>query len=176
MTRFLFLYALFPVLALGAQSGDPPLPRGFESLLLGLDRTALDEALKIHPSFLYRGAPDATLLDRPNESLIEAEGSFYLRRGWFQLRGDRLYLITLDLDPRRLDYYTLFTTLSEKYGPPDSLDPHAARWDDGSTLVTLEKPLRLKYIDKAVWDARLAETERRTTNEALGRELFLVKF
>lgn len=179
MNRYFMALGAWLALVLGpgpALSAQEALPRGFESLTLGLDRAELDRQLQAHPSFLYRGGPDATLLERPNEALIEAEGAYYVRRGWFQLASDRVFLITLDLDTRRLDYFTLFNTFSAKYGPPVSLNPDLARWQDGSTLLTLERPLRVKYIDRLTWEARLAERSQRGTNEALARELFLEKF
>ena len=49
-----------------------------------------------------------------------------------------------------MDYYSIFTTLSEKYGKPDSFSPTMATWKNDSTTMTLEKPLTLKYIDNEI--------------------------
>ena len=51
-----------------------------------------------------------------------------------------------------MDHYSLFKTLTDKYGNPDSLNPSKSEWIDDSVIMTLERPLTIKYTDKKVFD------------------------
>lgn len=51
------------------------------------------------------------------------------------------------MNPERLDYYSLFTTLCDKYGEPTSFNPQSAIWKNDDVTMSLEKPLTLKYVD-----------------------------
>ncbi|MDR1894509.1 MAG: hypothetical protein LBQ61_07485 [Spirochaetales bacterium] len=157
--KFLFpltacLLLLFPPApAFGQETG----PRGFRNLLLGMSLEAVKEELQRDPWFFFRGDPDVSLLLAPNESLIDCRGSGYIRRAAFQFDQGRLFIITLMIDSRRSDYYSLFLTLQERFGEFESLSPDKVVWDDGQTRLTLERPLTVKYIDRAVFDRKLAE-------------------
>jgi len=49
-------------------------------------------------------------------------------------------------------------------------------WEDGSTRVSIERPLTVKYIDRTVFD-RLREEARTIQDwETLSREEFLAEF
>ena len=65
----------------------------------------------------------------------------------------------LDLDPKRLDWYTMYTTLSARYGEADSVSPAGAVWSSGEVRLSLERPLTVKYIDRPVFE-RLQEKGR----------------
>jgi hypothetical protein len=84
--------------------------------------------------------------------------------------------MTVILDPDKIDHYSLFTTLSEKYGNFVSLNPSKVVWDFDSVLLSLEKPLSVKYIDKEVFnqikEAGIAEADLRE----LSRQKFLDEF
>ena len=49
-------------------------------------------------------------------------------------------MILLVLDESLIDYFTLYTTFSEKYGPPNDLSPERAVWENGLVRVSLERP------------------------------------
>lgn len=168
-----FAVALLTTHGAGAQE---PLPRGFQEFTLGQSLEEVKDLLGRSPSFRYRGEPDVTFLLRPNTHLIEVEGGFFIRRGLFQFREDRLIVITLELDPSRIDYFSVFTTLSEKYGPPDRLDPAGAFWQDEDVVVSVEKPLSVKYQDRRALEEIRRAVGVRQTIQALTREQFLRQF
>lgn len=140
--------------------GEMPaeLVRGFRDITLGMTMDETKEALKADPWFLFRGDPDVSLLAVPNETLIDCAGTGYISRALFQFDQDRLFTITIVVNNRRSDYYSLFTTLTAKYGEFDSLSPEMVIWDDGATRMTLERPLTVKYIDREVLDRKREES------------------
>jgi hypothetical protein len=164
-----------------ANQEEPPRPsmelsREFYGLNLqdGLD--AVKDGLKAHPYFLYRGDPDVSFLPQTTRTVIDCEGRYYVRRGLFQFSGERLYIITLYFNPERLDYFSLFTALTKKYGRPVSLDPSAAVWQDGRTRLSLEKPLTVKFIDQEAFDKLKAEGKTQKSIEEQSRRKFLDSF
>ena len=133
-----------------------PLPNGYKSIQLGMGIDNTKDALIKDTDFGYHGDRDVSLLPGENRVLIETDaerglGSNFLTRCWFQFSNDSLYIITINMNKERIDYYTVFTTLREKYGEPDNITPQAATWKNDSVTMSLEKPLTLKYIDNEVF-------------------------
>jgi hypothetical protein len=137
---------------LGAQQGGTAAPRGFRGIELGMDLEEVKAKLSEDPLFDYRGDPDVSLLPQPPQTLIECAGNSFLQRAYFQFHEQKLYILILVLAPDRLDYYTLFSTLSKKYGDPASLDPSEAIWAFPGVRVSLERPVSVKYIDTEVFE------------------------
>lgn len=153
-----------------------PLPRGFNRLQLGMGLEEAKEELKADGNFLYRGDPDVSMLRTPNDSLIECDGLYYIERASFQFVDGGLFTITLIFNRAALGYFTLYTTLQEKYGEPDELSPEKAVWEDEAVLLSLERPLRIKYIAKPVLDELRRESRKGISLERLSREKFLEQF
>ena len=64
------------------------------------------------------------LLERENLSLMEVEGFGFFASAQFQFsQDDRLYAMLLVMDPENIDYYSVYSTLTEKYGNPADLSP-----------------------------------------------------
>lgn len=160
------------VFLLGLFTLTPGLPaledlsNGFDDLSLGMEFSALDEALQKHAGFLYRGLPEVSLSPAGQEKIIETRGGRFIKRGIFQFSENKLFSIILDLNEAELDYYTLFTSFSTRYGDPLSLDPRQAIWENSSVRMILEKPLTLKYLSVPVLMAK----ERAGTVEKSIRE------
>jgi hypothetical protein len=152
------------------------LSRAFYGIGLKDGLEAVKDNLQGHPYFSYRGDPDVSFLPQTTRTVIDCEGRFYVKRGLFQFSGDELYIMTLYLDPERLDYFSLFTALTKKYGRPVSLNPQAAVWQNGSTRLSLEKPLIVKYIDRETFDKLKAEGENQKSLEEQSRRRFLDSF
>jgi len=152
------------------------LPRGFNRILLGMNLESVKEELEGDGNFLYRGDPDVSMLRNPNDSLIECEGLYYIDRASFQFTDDRLFTITLIFNRNTLGYYTLYTTLQEKYGEPGDLSPDKAVWEDEEVFLSLERPLRIKYIAKPVLEELRRESRKGISLEQLSREKFLEQF
>lgn len=163
------------LLSTAAQEGEPfaPLPRGFRDLRLGLSLEETREILMAEPYFLFRGEPDVSLLARPNESLIDSRGAGYIERGIFQFHDRILYSITLVFDSEMMDFSTVFSTLTEKYGPFLSLDPAVVRWEDEEVRLSLEKPCTLKYLHWPTFENLRREAVREENLRALSQSDFL---
>jgi hypothetical protein len=151
-------------------------PRGFRSIQLGMELEEVKQLLIDDPLFDYRGDPDISFLPLPPQTLIETSGSSFIRRAYFQFDEDLLYIIILSMDPDRLDYYTLYSALSEKYGPPTRLDPTEAVWQFERVRMSLERPLNVKYIDSAVFEALKEEGQVQQDLWEISKENFLQQF
>ena len=170
LISFLFLSGFF----LYSQT----LPRGYGNIILGSPLEATKEALIDHPEFGYHGDRDVSLLPGENRVLIETDaeyghGSNFLRRCYFQFWNDYLYIITINLNTDKLDYYSVFTTLCEKYGDPKSLNPQEAKWENIYTSVILEKPLTIKYIDNMKFKQTLGDSKVGPAPEEITKDMFL---
>jgi hypothetical protein len=147
--------------------------RSFRGVELGMDREAAIAALKKDPIFAYRGPEDLSLLPSPNQSLIEVSGLSFVKRGYFQFYEGKLWTMILELDPDKVDHYSIFTSLVKKYGDPALIDPKEARWEDKATRMALERPLSLRYMDMIVY-GKLREGENaKASAEELDRQGFL---
>jgi len=166
---------LLAVLTTGL-SAQATLTPGFDVFRLGMNLEELKAVLKNNSFFLYSGEPDVTLLARPNTNLIDVPGITYFSRGVFQLVDRKLYSITLELNPEQLDYFSMYNTLTKKYGDPTALDPSSARWESASVRLSLEKPLTVKYIDMPVFQRLQKEGRAQTAIQTLTREKFLENF
>ena len=153
-----------------------PAPEGFRSVQLGMGISAVKDKLKADPNFNYRGDPDVTMLNSPNESLIETTGLTFVERAFFQFHEDKLYTIILMLNPKEMDHFTMYTTLVGRYGDPSSLSPTEIVWDFEDIRLSLERPLAVKYIDKLVFASRLRDNDKAESLNELSRERFLDQF
>ena len=174
MNRRIALAALALVILTGGITAQPnELQRGFSSLELGMDIDTVKTLLRDDAQFAYRGDPDVTFLPSTQLPIIETAGVAFIDRAILQFRDERLFVISLLLNRRRLDHYSVYTALVARYGEPVELDPSAAVWDDGQTRVSLERPLTVKYIDRVALDAMIDAGRAAEALDALTRELFL---
>lgn len=153
-----------------------PVPDSFNDLRLGMEIEEIKTRLKNNSNFLYRGDPDVSLLSQPNETLIDAKGFSYINRGYFQFYEKKLYTIILELNDEKMDHFTMYTTLVEKYGDPSSLSPTAVVWDFENVSLALERPLSLKYVDKTAFNTILSLSETAESLNQITREGFLGQF
>ena len=150
-------------------------PKGFRSITLGMEIDAVKEALQQDPFFNYSGPPDVSLSPTRNQTIIETEGSVFIKRGYFQFVSEKLFILTLMMDPLRVDYFSVFTALNNKYGKPEELSPRDAVWEFDEVRLSLERPVILKYEDlSAVKDiAGDSDTSVRLRNLTLAQFLEL---
>ena len=153
------------------------MPEGeFAGIRLGDGLGAVKKSLLGNPYFDFRGDRDVSFLPKRPETVIDSEGTFHVLRGLFQFHEDRLYIMTLYLNPARTDYYSLFTRLSRKYGPPAVLDPSGAAWESESVRLSLEKPLTVKYVGREIFEKVRAAGTAEKSAEDLSRARFLELF
>jgi hypothetical protein len=156
LTRFVYLtllLACFVGVTVFAQG--TPLPRGYGGITLGMSYYEVEALIKADAAFGSRGTPDVTMALPPGQRLLQVPGNpngpYALCT--FHFLDDKLYIITFGLNKSRTDHYSIFTALSERYGPPVSLNPAKSVWDDGEVTVILERPLTLKYVDAAAFQS-----------------------
>ncbi|MGI5173527.1 hypothetical protein H0R92_07995 [Treponema sp. OMZ 840] len=135
------------------------LPLGYRSIVLGMDIETVKQALKKEGVFGYKGERDVSLLPGENRVLIETSSDGYFSRCWFQFYEDKLYTFILNFNPEKMDFYSVFTRLLGKYGNPERLTPEKIEWIDENVLLSLERPVSLKYIDRKVFE-KLGEEKK----------------
>lgn len=150
MRRYIIAVIISSLLAAGAAA----LPRGYDGIELGMSLNAAKDALRNDGTFGYRGDRDVSLLPGQNNTLIETDagrsGASFFDRCYFQFHDEKLSSITLSIRRDKMDYFSVLTALTEKYGEPQEFSPTRCIWQDSSVIVALEKPLILKYTDAAV--------------------------
>ncbi len=179
MKRFaktMLTLAFASVFTVSAYAKD--IPNGYGDLKLGMSLDSAKEALKKDRDFGYNGERDVSLLPGKNRVLIETDTSktaspTFLKRCWFQFSEDQLYIIIMNVNKEKMDYYSMFTTLCEKYGEPDSLNPEKAVWKNDDYTMSLEKPLTLKYVDNKVFEKLQSEATVKPGPAEKTREEFL---
>lgn len=146
---FLFLIFISPVFSL---------PDGFSEIHLGMSVVELKDALKKDYQFGYRGDRDVSLSPQDGQVLIETDAEnepfSFLGRCYFQFADEKLYIITINLKNTKIDHYSVLSKLIEKYGNPDEIKPDKSTWKDDSVIMSLERPLTLKYVDAKVFNER----------------------
>lgn len=174
--RKFILSAIFLTSLFGLNAKD--LPDGYKNIKLGMSLDDTKAALIKDPGFGYHGDRDVSLLPGVNKVLIETDattgiGSPFLERCWFQFSEDQLYIITINVNPAKMDYYNIFTTLCNKYGEPDKISPESATWKNDEYTMSLEKPLALKYMDNKIFDSLKQYSNVQKSGEEITRQMFL---
>ncbi|MBQ8014480.1 MAG: hypothetical protein IJ257_08865 [Treponema sp.] len=169
-------FSLLLLIAFSALSAFS-LPNGYSGAKLGMSIDSLKDALKKDHQFGYRGDRDVSLSPSDGQYLIETDGSQYgfsfLGRCWFQFADEKLYIITLNLDRTKIDHYSVFSKLCEKYGNPNELSPQKSVWQDGDVIMSLEKPLTLKYVDAKAFESKKKSSNVQQTAAENARDDFL---
>lgn len=149
------------------------LQAGFRDLRLGMSMDAAKEVLRRDPNFAYRGDPDVSFLPASGLPIIETAGVAFIERAILQFSDDSLYVLTLVLNEARLDYFSVYSSLSEQYGEPTRLDPGMATWESDAVTLSLERPVTVKYVDAVVFGKKLEAGIMTESLETLTRERFL---
>jgi hypothetical protein len=153
------------------------LPRGYRTVTLGIGLEELKETLRRDTdTYLFREDRDVYLVPLRNENYVETTGRTFIKRAFFQLKDAIVYVISLELNPGRIDYYSVLSTFRLKYGEPKSIDPQKAVWESGTVRVSIERPLTVKYIDRAVFDTMLTDAKAEESAGTMIRENFLQDF
>ena len=152
------------------------LPLGYKNIQLGQSFEEVRSILEKDSSFGFRGDRDVSLLPTEERVLIETSGSSFFDRCWFQFYENKLYTLILNINVERMDYYSMFKTFTLKYGEPTSLNPTKSEWKNNSVILSLEKPLTVKYLDVKAFDELQKSSEAATSAEEYLRKKFLESF
>jgi len=125
----------------------------FRGISLGMSLIQVREILKKDPYFNFTGGPDVYILPEKTQHLIECSGNAYIKRASFQFYDNKLYIMIIELQENKIDFYSLFTTLFHKYGKYESFSPRSVIWILQNTSLSLERPVVVKYIDMNVFNA-----------------------
>lgn len=163
------------------QKTTKALPIGPKSIKLGMSLEETKKQLIDEPEFGYTGDADVSLTPGDAQYIIETDatkgmGSIFYTQCWFQFYDEKLYIITMNINTQKMDYYTMFKNFTEKYGEPDEINPEKAVWSSDTVTMILEKPLSVKYIDTQVYNNILELSNIEISAEELTREMFLEEF
>jgi hypothetical protein len=175
LNKLVFVLLLFLIIASFTYAQEE-VPNGFASIILGMSMGNAKKEISADGNFNYRGDQDLSILRRPNESLIECRGYDFVDRAFFQFKDDKLYSITILFNQEFLDHYTLYVTLSGKYGDPDSLNPEKSIWESDRNTLVLERPLQIKYLDKKIFEGIIGESVINKSLSELSLDQFLEQF
>lgn len=155
------------------EAGEGEIQDGFGGLRLGMSIEAAKAELGVDPNFAYRGDPDVSFLPSSGLPIIQTAGAAFINRAILQFTDDQLYVITLILNPSRLDYFGVFTEFSRRFGDPDRLDPGQAVWESAKVTLSVERPLTVKYVDTELFAAIVEAGALEQSLESATRERFL---
>ena len=153
------------------------LPFGYGDIKLGIGVDEVKEILLKNREFGYRGDRDVSFSPLDNQILIETDASLagfsFFDRCWFQFADGKLYIITINLNKEKIDHYSVFSKLCSKYGGPNKISPQKSQWKDDEVMMSLERPLALKYIDAKVFAERQDKANVQKSYSEQNRDTFL---
>lgn len=150
--------------------------QAFRDITLGMSLEQVKDILRSDPYFNYHGDSDAYILPAKEQKLLECTGNSYVKRGYFQFHDNKLYIMIIELNMDKIDYYTLLTSLSAKYGKYSSFSPDAVIWQVNNVTLVLERPVTLKYIDTGIFNSLKDQALLDKSAENLSLERFLEQF
>jgi hypothetical protein len=177
LAKLFFLFILNFSLSF-AFSQNASIPDGYKELKLGMSLEQVKNALENNMIYGYSGERDISLLPTENRVLIETDASKYgswsfISKCYFQFYEEKLYIITIELNTQNIDHYSVFSTLMKKYGKPSALNPEKSTWQNDKVIMSLERPLTLRYTDKIIFDKLQEEALVKKSFEEITREDFL---
>lgn len=152
---------------------EPALPTQYRQFRLGMSLDELKTALAEDDTFVFRGDRDVSLLPNSDQQLLESAGTGIIQRAFFQLRTSSVFIMSFNLDERKMDHFSVFQSLVSKYGQPNLLDPARAIWQSETVRVSLERPLTIKYIDMKVFTELQEQSLVRQSRDVQERQEFL---
>ena len=82
----------------------------------------------------------------------------------------------LNLNKKKVDYYSVYSSLVKKYGEHVEFSPERAVWKNDSVQLSLERPLIVKYIDLETFNSLINEAMVEKTAQEQLRDEFLNSF
>lgn len=161
------IFVIFVGLILCVNGFSQALPKGYDGIELGMGLDQVKEILLEKPNFGYKGDRDVTLLPGKNRTLIETSGSRQMNRCFFQFSDEKLYTMTINFKPKKMDFFDIFSEMKEKYGEATMVSADLAQWSNDQVIINLERPATLKYIDKVIFESirDASETKKSSLKE-----------
>jgi hypothetical protein len=128
------------------------LPVQFRAFSLGMSLDDLKNELQQDPYFTFRGDRDVSFLPLKEQNLVESGGLNFIKRSFFQLKDEKVFIMAFSLNVEKIDHYSVYTAFVKKYGEPRSLNPREAVWESDAVRISIERPLTVKYIEKKIFD------------------------
>ncbi len=142
-------FLLLPAAARGEE-------KGFFGIRLGMTRSEVIQKAEETDIILVPKNRDVEFFpveDRKILTLsIEPEIPFI----YCQFYDDILLALTAVFDERHIDYYTLTAEMENRYGGHNRITPYWREWEVDGTLIKVEKPAVVKYMDLEELVARAA--------------------
>jgi hypothetical protein len=130
--------------------------KGFFGIRLGMTRSEVIQKAEETDIILVPKNRDVEFFpveDRKILTLsIEPEVPFI----YCQFYDDILLALTAVFDEHHIDYYTLTAEMENRYGGHDRITPSWREWEVDGTLIKVEKPAVVKYMDLEELVARAA--------------------
>lgn len=158
------------------QGSPTAISNGFEVFKMGMNRKTVQDKLYQSKLFYYQGEPEVTMTKNPAETLLNCQGRGIVKKGTFHFYKGRLFVITLILNPEEIDYYTLFTRFTKRFGDPKKMSPKSALWENKKTRLGLEKPLAIRFVDAEIFDSMEKKGKIKENVKVKTREDFLELF
>ncbi|MDR3301636.1 MAG: hypothetical protein LBT01_03790 [Spirochaetaceae bacterium] len=182
LAGLVFIFALLPSFTVNGQDGGESLgapralPVQFRAFSLGMSLDDLKNELQKDPLFSFRGDRDVSFLPLKEQNLVESGGLNFIKRSFFQLKDEKVFIMAFSMNTEKTDHYSIYTTFVKKYGEPRSLNPREAVWESDTVRISIERPLTVKYIDKIVFDGIISNEQATGKINMELREGFLNDF
>ncbi len=124
------------------------LPETYLGLQLGLTEAEIDQLLLTNDYFFYTGEPQVSFRAPDQEYVFDVVGRGYVDRALFQFKDMVLVSMDFYFNQTEIDYYSLHTTFSTKYGDPDIVHPQYMIWENENVRIRIGKEIRIQYIQK----------------------------
>jgi hypothetical protein len=157
-------------------TNEGSLPSQFRAFSLGMSLEDLKTELEKDPYFAFRGDRDVSFLPLSQQNLVESAGLNFIKRAFFQLKDNTVFIMSFSLNTSLIDHYSVYSSFVKKYGEPLSLNPKEAVWESETTRISIERPLTVKYIDRVVFDTLVEDSRAGTSKVEALREDFLNDF
>ncbi len=141
------------------------LPLGFLNLKIGTSRAEVNTMLIESPWFFYAGEPEVSFRSPDQEFVFDVPGLGFIDRALFQFKDFILVSIDMYFDETLIDYYSLHTTFTRKYGPPTEVHPRLMAWENSQIIIRVLKEGRVQYIGKDAADVIPENLDAQTSVE-----------
>jgi hypothetical protein len=150
--------------------------KAFRGISLGMSLDQVKAILTKDPYFNYTGDADVYILPQKQQHLIDCSGNSFVKHAYFQFHEGRLYIMIIELNENKIDFYSLFTTLYKKYGEYKTFSPQSVIWDKQNTQLSLERPVVVKYVDNNVFGALKEQGKMEKQSASKSLQDFLNEF